>query len=187
MTAIFLSASVPDRKPFNADCDPLLVREAVLSLVSVATPKSELVFGGHPAISPLVEHAARSIGTLENVHIFQSDYFVQAIPAVAKQFQNLHMTSAGHNRDNSLTLMRNQMLAFREYQAAVLIGGMKGLYEELDLFQSMHPTARVIPIASTGGVAKTLFDDGIGPAGQPDRHDLESSLRYRSLFRRLLP
>jgi hypothetical protein len=186
MTAVLLSASVPDRPPFAADCDPLLVREAVLALVSIVTPQSELVFGGHPAISPLVEHAARSLGTLNRVHIFQSEHFAEKMPAVARQFQNLRLTRRGTDRNSSLTLMRNEMIGFRSFRYAVLIGGMEGLFEELELFCSTHPSGSVIPVASTGGAARSIFDSGAGPRGAKDRVDLESSLRYRGLFRRLL-
>jgi hypothetical protein len=56
---IFLSASIPDRDPYVRDSDPLAIREAVLALVAVTVRERRLVFGGHPAISPLVEHAAQ--------------------------------------------------------------------------------------------------------------------------------
>jgi hypothetical protein len=57
MKAIFLSASIPNREPFVHYFDAIAIREAVLALVSLCVRKTDLVFGGHPAISPLVEHA----------------------------------------------------------------------------------------------------------------------------------
>jgi hypothetical protein len=86
---IFLSASIPDRDPYVRDADPIAIREAVLALVAVTVRERHLVFGGHPAISPLVEHAASSLNAVDNVDIFQSEWFRAVIPPEARAFQNL--------------------------------------------------------------------------------------------------
>ena len=70
----------------------MAIREAVIALAAVTLRDRPLVFGGHPAISPLVEHAARSLGALANVHIYQSRFFEDRIPEVARKFPNLHWT-----------------------------------------------------------------------------------------------
>ena len=187
MRAIFLSASVPYREPFVNYFDAIAIREAVLALVSLCVRERELVFGGHPAISPLVEHAARSLGALERVHIFQSNFFKNHVPAVARAFPNLHWTRRGKDATTSLTTMRKQMIGFRDYGAAVFIGGMEGLFEEMEVFKNVHPDVPVIPIASTGGAARDLLERGEGPRDPKIIHSLKEENRYRKLLSDLLP
>ena len=68
---VFLSASIPTkgREPFFSEFEERSayyrrnIREAVLALVGVCYEFDfDLVFGGHPAITPLVHRAARSLG-----------------------------------------------------------------------------------------------------------------------------
>jgi len=55
---IFLSASIPlvDRDPkyFNT-ADNTAIRDAVIALARIVLPKAELVWGGHPSITPLIK------------------------------------------------------------------------------------------------------------------------------------
>ena len=96
--AIFLSASIPYRKPFAQDVQSYEIREAVVALVGVCHEFNvDLVFGGHPAITPLVHHAARSLGFDSqsesnddenwNIAIYQSMYFADDFPTEVKAFQ----------------------------------------------------------------------------------------------------
>jgi SLOG cluster3 family len=151
----------------------------------------ELVFGGHPAISPLVEHAARSLGALDRVHIYQSEFFKDKIPEVAREFANLHWTKAkgsgGDALPASLTHMRLEMIGSRNFCAAVFIGGMEGLFEELELFKQRFPDAVTIPVASTGGAAKDILERGEGPQDVVLIEALREENRYRRLFTELLP
>jgi len=58
----FLSASVPyGKRALEYKPDPIAVRDAVQALVSVVIRDSMLVFGGHPAITPLIWDAVGSI------------------------------------------------------------------------------------------------------------------------------
>lgn len=188
---IFLSASIPVRKPFVDYFDAIAIREAVLALVAVTIRERELVFGGHPAISPLVEHAARSLEALERVHIYQSKFFEKMIPPVAKEFPNLHWTKlvgegAGDMKE-SLEVMRQEMIGSRDYGAAVFIGGMEGIFDEIRIFKDRHPEGKIIPVASTGGAAKDLIDQGHGPKDEKILYALQNENRYRRLFMELLP
>lgn len=188
---VFLSASVPCRKPFVDYFDAIAIREAVLSLVAVTVRERELVFGGHPAISPLVEHAARSLGAMDRVHIYQSKFFEKIIPEVAREFPNLHWTeSAGEGNQglsDSLELMRAEMIGSREFGAAVFIGGMEGLFDELRLFKQIHSGRLVIPVASTGGAARDILERGEGPTDLDVIAALRDENRYRRLFMDLIP
>ena len=188
---VFLSASVPNRKPFVDYFDAIAIREAVLSLVAVTVRERELVFGGHPAISPLVEHAARSLGAMDRVHIYQSKFFENIIPEVAKEFPNLHWTeSVGEGKQGlspSLELMRTEMIGSRDFCAAVFIGGMEGLFDELRLFKQIHSGRLIIPVASTGGAARDILAQGEGPTEAEVIAALKEENRYRRLFIDLLP
>jgi hypothetical protein len=188
---IFLSASVPVREPFVNYSDTIAIREAVLALVAVTVRERDLVFGGHPAISPLVEHAARSLGALARVHIYQSKYFENVVPPVAKEFPNLHWTERVGGREGdlkeSLELMRREMIGSRDYGAAVFIGGMEGIFDEIRIFKEIHSDRMIIPVASTGGATKDLIERGEGPRDENLVYALKTENRYRHLFMELLP
>jgi|ERR1700693_507211 len=189
--AIFLSAGVPTREPFASHFDPLAIREAILALVAVTVRERELVFGGHPSISPLVEHAARSLGALDQVHIYQSRYFEDELPEAARKFPNLHWTEAVHGTgddlNNSLTEMRESMVGSADFCAAVFIGGMEGIFEELRLFEGRHRNARIIPVASTGGATQEILGRARSWADELELKALVEEHRYRRLFRQVLP
>jgi hypothetical protein len=185
---IFLSASVPNRDLNRYLPEPDLIRQAILALVAVSIPRRLLVFGGHPAISPLVEHAARSLKGVNKVHIYQSRLFQPVIPPEAKKFHNLHWTkvvrrsSAEETRRASLTEMRTKMIKSLQFGAAVFIGGMDGVEEEWELFGQQYPDAPRIPVASTKGAAMLLWR-----LHSPVNQELNDELRYRTLFRKYLP
>jgi len=186
MTPVFLSASIPDREPYVYRCDPLAIREAILALVSVAVRDRVLVFGGHPAISPMVEHAARTLGAVQNVHIYQSLWFEDRITREARAFDNFHWTKAGQDRGESLEIMRREMIGSVPFSAGVFIGGMEGVIEECKLFRELRQGARIIPVGSTGAAAQEIWSTECGPDDSA-REALRSSRHYRALFRGLLP
>lgn len=53
---IFLSASVPrvGRGNFHESADPFLIQFAVRELLTVALGRRQIVWGGHPAITPMI-------------------------------------------------------------------------------------------------------------------------------------
>ncbi|HMF36309.1 MAG TPA: hypothetical protein VKF17_06700, partial [Isosphaeraceae bacterium] len=67
---IFLSASVPNRDLQTYVPDPVAIREAVRALVGItlAVPGRLLIFGGHPAISPMVWEDAESLGAVDRIY-----------------------------------------------------------------------------------------------------------------------
>jgi hypothetical protein len=91
-TQVFLSASIPirGREPFDQDIEIKRIRDAILALVPVCKDRAlALVFGGHPAISPLVHHAANSLGSIDNIVIYQSGFYRKFLPEAACKFPNL--------------------------------------------------------------------------------------------------
>ena len=80
MIHVFLSASVPlpNRDPeFLDTADVVAIREAVKALVGEVIPKGILVFGGHPAITPLLSLLLRGLGpeARRRIILYQSARF----------------------------------------------------------------------------------------------------------------
>lgn len=186
-SALFLSASVPlpdrDRKYFET-ADVISIRDSVRALVTVAVPQSTIVFGGHPAITPMIRLILQNAGISprDYVTLYLSRYFEGQFPPETSAFERIVFVEAvGSDRDASLKRMRQEMIRSRDFAAGVFIGGMEGVEEEFDMFRELHPNAPVHPIASTGAAARFLFEQHCR-----DREDLLIDLRYLSLFRRLL-
>jgi hypothetical protein len=187
--SVFLSASIPLPPPYRHEryfqtCDIVAIRESIRALVSVLVPKGKLVFGGHPAITPLIRLLILDRGARVASHIalFQSRYFEKQFRPEVRDFENLIVVDAvDHDLDASLQKMREEMIRSEDFAAGVFIGGMEGVEEEFRMFRDIHPEKPVFPIASTGAAAKLLFD----------RHEFRNTellqnLKYVSLFRSLL-
>lgn len=186
MTKLFLSASIPlpgrDRRYFETS-DVLAIRDSVKALVSTALAESTIVFGGHPAITPLVALLIRGLPVTakRRVILYQSRFFEGDFLDENDEFIALRFTPALDNRDASLRRMREEMIASQKFDAAIFIGGMEGIFDEYRHFHSVHPQALCYPIASTGAAALDLYRE-IGGG----RRDLIYELTYPTLFRNLL-
>jgi len=213
--AVLLSASAPYDRPATADMTsqereqmcalcrryvqmsrPRAIRSAVLELTKAAIMRGvQLIFGAHPAISPMVLEAARSAGAgAARILIFQSDYFAGRIPGSTLDLADwssgrLFLTPRqSANRDSearalSLTTMRTLMVSPGNLRGAVFVGGMDGLEEEARLFKSAH---RVLPryaIASTGSAALDLFDRGSQGWLPGTSHEFAGSLANPDLLK----
>lgn len=64
----------------------------------------------------------------------------------------------GGDKIASLGPMRTRMLSGSVFEAAVFIGGMRGILTEYELVKSLAPRAAIIPIASTGGASVDVAD-----------------------------
>lgn len=187
MITVFLSASVPlpgrDER-FLRTCDVIAVREAIKGLVEVMVQQGTLVFGGHPAITPMVALLMRSYGAeaKKRVVLYQSEYFAKRLPQENDEFIDLRLIPAqSKSRKRSLDRMRRRMIEDTNFDAAVFIGGMEGVLEEYELFKKHHPNARLWPIASTGAAAREIFVS----EGRPQADLLLSEMTYATLFREL--
>lgn len=188
MRSLFLSASVPDpqRHPkFHMTADRAAIRDATRALATVALPSMRLVWGGHPAITPLIRVIAQGIGVTgaDRIRLYQSNFFRGIMPKDNSAFEKVVRTpSVQNDQDASLERMRRQMLRGEKFDAGVFIGGMEGVVEEFAMFRDMHPNAIALPVASTGAAALTIYREH----PQEFSVDLEIDLAYPSLFRRLL-
>jgi hypothetical protein len=189
----FLSASIPDprRSPvYYETADSTAIREAVTAVSTVALKRGELVFGGHPAISPLVLIVANVLNAADRVRIFQSEYFREQIPPESAAFRRLVWTPrVAGDREASLLQMRRSMIDAGEFAAAFFIGGMEGVEEEFALFRARWPGVPAFPIASTGAAARRLLERWAPSlpflSRERVRH-LQDDLVYTALVERLL-
>jgi hypothetical protein len=185
--AIFLSASVPDpmRGPeFSKTADTVAITAAVASLLYVTLGRRLLVWGGHPAITPMVWVVAEEMGIDYGswVTLYQSKFFEDEFPEDNLRFKNVIYTEAvGGDREASLRHMRERMFKEQVFDAAIFIGGMKGIFDEYDLFRALQPNSVAVPVISTGGASLELATRL--PSLAPD---LVSDLDYVALFHRHL-
>jgi SLOG cluster3 family len=127
MLKVFLSASVPlpDRDPrFMATADVISIREAVKALIGEIIPSGEIVFGGHPAITPLVALLLRGLGesARKRVTLYQSAYFTERFPQENDEFLKVTIVpDVDNSRDQSLAAMRRRMLEDINFDVGVFI------------------------------------------------------------------
>jgi hypothetical protein len=187
MKEIFLSASVPlpGRGKYFETADPFLIQVAVRELVMAIAGERLLVWGGHPAITPMIWAVCEDLNIAyeKSVVLYQSHFFEEQFPIENARFRNVVPVKAvGKDREASLLAMRTEMLSRPELDAAVFIGGMEGIEAEYSLFRRYHGKEQVICLGAPGGAARDLgsrlgFFEGAGI------RDVD----FASLFMRVFP
>ena len=187
LNKVFLSASIPypDRdKKYYDTADIVSIRDAVRALATVVIPKAQLVWGGHPSITPLIRFVMdkMNVDLKKHVTLYQSLFFEEYFPPDNFAFENIVLTERRNNRDESLELMRNMLINENDFKVGIFIGGMEGINDEYLMFKERHPNALILPMASTGAAAKILYEN------QPQDYDirLKNDYAYMALFRDLL-
>lgn len=175
MHNIFLSASIPsiDRNPeYYKSADFIAIREAVLAVATVVVPNYKLVWGGHPAITPLIRHVYQryleekdkklsdnnsfSDQLKDHVVLYQSEFFSRNFPKDNDCFEEVIVTPAKNTREDSLYRMREKMIKENDFLMAIFIGGMEGVEDEYKMFVDWHPDTLALPLSTTGAAAKSL-------------------------------
>lgn len=187
LNKIFLSASIPvkEKDPeLFAITDFAAIRDAVKALAMVAIPNAELVWGGHPSITPLVRFVLKKMSQEFNGHVtlYQSDFYNEVFPEDNLFFERRIIIPASIDEESSLKIMRERMLNDNKFKAGIFIGGMKGVKTEYDLFIKRHHDAVVLPVASTGAAARIIYNDLLP---KPDKR-LTNDYAYINLFRDML-
>lgn len=159
--AIFLSASVPliNRGTYHETANAFLIQCAVRELVIAVIRNYRIVWGGHPAITPMVWSICEDLGVdySQNVILYQSMFFEEQFPEENERFKNVIFTEAIENdREKSLRSLREKMLSRDDLVAAVFIGGMEGVEDEYSIFKHFHTSALALPVASPGGASLEL-------------------------------
>jgi hypothetical protein len=150
---------VPGRGTYHQSADPFLIQFAVRELITATLGRRLIVWGGHPAITPMVWATCEDLGVNYGraVVLYQSTYFQDVFPDENKRFGNVqYIDHVPGDREVSLLQMRQAMLSRDDLSAAVFIGGMEGIAAEHDLFVKYHPQAKVLPVAAPGGAARDL-------------------------------
>ncbi len=176
MENIFLSASIPakdrDQRYYDT-ADFIAIREAVLAVATVVVPHYRLIWGGHPAITPLIrtvyqkyleEEYGRTIASemlgsemKEHVLLYQSEFFAKKFPEDNNAFEQIKVIpEVDNDREESLRSMREEMIVKNDFLLAVFIGGMDGVEKEYKLFTESHPDRLALPLVSTGAAAAGL-------------------------------
>lgn len=188
--AIFLSASVPAPRRaeqyLRVEDAAFEIEQAVISLArAVFSEGGELVFGGHPAISPLVAMVAgeyrepRYVESSQEqlwapIRIFQSRAFEGFLPNDTLLMYQLGYATItwvdaadGEKFDpnmrydhpacpNSLRAMREAMIGRTRPEAMVCIGGMEGVEREAETFSELRRGAPIYVLERTGGASLIL-------------------------------
>lgn len=186
---IFLSASIPlperDPKYYNT-ADIIAIRDAVIALTTVVLPKHRIIWGGHPSITPLIYYVMEklSLNIQEHVELYQSKYFEHLFPEDNNKFENVILTENVGDIPSSIQRMRERMFSENKFDAAIFIGGMDGIEVEYNMFKEKHPNALLLPIASTGGATKIVYDNLLPEEFKNER--LVKDYGYMSLFQKFL-
>lgn len=186
---VFLSAGVPTSRHqgryLRVTDAPARIDDAVKDLArAVFSEGGRLVFGGHPAISPLVamvageyrqpaqiERTGRKEPTYTPIIIYQSLVFKDRMPEATREMElfryaqvrwtevapgELDAQNSEQARQSLLT-MRQKMISETQPIAMVCIGGMDGVIAEVELFRQLTLNRRgVFTLPSTGGAASIL-------------------------------
>ncbi|MEA3054478.1 MAG: hypothetical protein QOG72_3381 [Sphingomonadales bacterium] len=208
-----MSASVPARhrsEEFQRIPDASLeIEQAVVSLTrAVLSEGGTLVFGGHPAISPLVATVAGEYrptrfaeSGLERpraqVQIYQSKIFLGHAPEETMLMFSLGLADVhwidkdpGENFDDpppgkgprfplSLRRMREAMIGRTKPDCMVAIGGMEGVIEEARLFRDFRQDRPLCVLKGTGGASLILGEKVQGPLDFVDERVMAERDRRR--------
>ena len=177
MSAIFLSASVPvvGRGTYHETANPFLIQSAVRELVVAVIREQQIVWGGHPAITPMIWTICRDLGIeySKSVVLYQSRFFEDRFPEENAQFGNVVLVDAVPNdREASLLRMREEMLSRPDLRAAVFIGGMEGVEAEHAIFKRFHPQRKTLLVPAPGGAARQLAES-LGTADAAGLSDID--------------
>ena len=164
-STIFLSASFPsgERGERFKPYDPSGIADAVSALArAVLIGNGQLLFGGHPTITPLVLMIARELQVMNSVVVYQSAWFKEQAPPEVDEIANeeygrIEWTDKKNSIEASLESMRREMLCSpKKLVAAVFVGGMEGIRDEYELVKELSSKIPCIPVTGPGGAAAQL-------------------------------
>jgi len=188
MSKIFLSAGIPDLtqdQKYVDTADVIAIRDAVRALATVIMPHSMLIWGGHPAITPLIRYVLQNVMKLpvqNHVTLYQSEFYKEKFPDDNQYFETIVITPKKVDEQLSLDHMRTKMITEHTFDFGIFIGGMSGVEKEFIIFKEAHPNTPVLPVASTGAAAKIIYDQITPPLDKR----LLNDFAYMAMFKSLL-
>ncbi|MDJ0839079.1 MAG: hypothetical protein QNK37_21365 [Acidobacteriota bacterium] len=146
---IMISASIPDELAQSFFAQSLL-SELIVLCRCIFRADGNIVFGGHPSITPLIHHAAKSIGMGgEKIDLYQLRRFRGKTPVAVDDRTIFGEVRWMGSEDGSLPLeedlavMRDAMVQASD--AAIFIGGRlktRGIRDEYQRFARAHRQLR---------------------------------------------
>ena len=161
---VFLSASVPNaqRHPQYYRTENIAaIQEAVRATATTVLSMTRLVWGGHPTVTPLIREIMDKLDASgrERAVLYQSEFFEGSFPDENNVFNNIRYIPAIPGSLNaSLDVLSRAMFSENQFSAGIFIGGMEGVEREFNLFRESHPSATLLPVASTGGAARIIYN-----------------------------
>jgi len=204
--AIVLAASYPPRD-YASKADSHEIAAAVKALAGAVFQQGwHLIFGGHPAVSPLILMIAREYGEKNRVVIYQSEYFthhmspatraltqegfgqIAWVPNVVTEMPPGPDDSVDPTKcPDSLSAMRKRMIMHPSVSGLVLVGGDTGLRQEIDLFRTARRGLPIIAIGAPGGIARELVPESRIPGMAPAlKNALATSRNYLTLATKIV-
>lgn len=212
---VFLSASFPSHErsiEFFQSARPFDLADATIAAVrAILGAGGKMVSGGHPTISPLILSVGRDFlqDFIERerpfIHIYQAEWFRDSVPEETIQLESegmgkIHWTSAEtKDRGDNLRRMRIAMLSEMKPVAAILVGGMEGVYKKDDfdsefyLFKKICSNRPIYPVAYPGGASRILLDSLLSKKEQLtwtykrlSLRDLQTPMAYSDLMMRIV-
>lgn len=184
LPAIFLSAGVPDPardRRFYDSADTVAIRAAIVGLVRATASRRRIVWGGQPGIAPMLSVAAgaRHGDQSARITLYLSAFFERFFPPEVDDFEDRTIVKAVEaDQELSLLAMRRRMFTEHTFSEAIFIGGMEGVIDEFKLLKAIQPNTLFLPIASTGGAAREIYESGHYDAA------LKTEAAYFNLFKR---
>ena len=177
--SVFISASFPSEEretEYFRTAKPFEITDATIAAArAIFGAGAELVFGGHPTISPLILSVGRDFidefpeERRPFIHIYQSERFKSEIPAETIQFVQegigkiYWMPEVQGDQEKSNFQMRIAMLQSGPV-AGIFIAGMGGVYKEgvedseFHLFRTFCKGRPIYPIGTVGGASQILLE-----------------------------
>ena len=185
--SVFLSASVPDeiaRTPAAQRVYDLLTA-VVRALFAVG---AELVFGGHPTVTPLIHRLAREHqGAPPRIALYQLERFRAQAPPQATDtnvFTEIHwLGDPGANLADDLAALRAPMVGragaavFIAGKTAGFHGAKPGIRDEYERFRARHPAAPVYLVGGAGGETARIIADAAAAGADWEQNGLQPQAR----------
>ena len=121
--------ALPTRnETYFRSADVIAIRDAVRALALViAEEQCELVFGGHPAILPMIRLQLSQLGLSVGRHVtvFVSEFFKSDFPQDLSAFEKTVVVGAvAQDKEQSLAAMRERMLE-GQFSCGIFLGGWR--------------------------------------------------------------
>ncbi|MFY9222922.1 MAG: hypothetical protein WAQ98_09645 [Blastocatellia bacterium] len=163
---VFLSLSLPKELIGTNQAQDLY--DFLASIVkAIAISGGNIVFGGHPTITPLIHKMVISLGvSYPCIHLFQLERFKNDAPPEIGDERVFQLTWYKDHASIDIALGNMRAVMARQAQAAVFLGGNRksithtpGIKDEYSKFISYHPKGPAYLLGFLGGTTTEIISD----------------------------